>query len=85
MSRFIPMEDRNSEPGCHATIAPCQAFKAYKINKGRFDAEGRWIIAGTPADAGENAGKGKRYLETGVWALTRHPNYFCNTTVWWGL
>jgi len=26
-----------------------------------------------------------RYLEHGVWALTRHPNYFGNTTVWWGI
>jgi steroid 5-alpha reductase family enzyme len=26
-----------------------------------------------------------RYLETGVWALTRHPNYFGNTCVWWGI
>lgn len=26
-----------------------------------------------------------RYLETGVWALTRHPNYFGNTVVWWGI
>jgi steroid 5-alpha reductase family enzyme len=62
-----------------------QAFKADKINKGRFDSEGRWIITGTPADVGADAGTGKRYLETGVWALTRHPNYFGNTTVWWGL
>ena len=26
-----------------------------------------------------------RYLETGVWRLTRHPNYFGNTTMWWGV
>jgi steroid 5-alpha reductase family enzyme len=26
-----------------------------------------------------------RYLRTGVWTHTRHPNYFGNTTVWWGI
>ncbi len=26
-----------------------------------------------------------RYLETGVWSLTRHPNHFGNTVVWWGI
>jgi len=26
-----------------------------------------------------------RYLRTGVWTNTRHPNYFGNTTVWWGI
>ncbi len=30
------------------------------------------------------ANKG-RYTEYGVWKLTRHPNYFGNTTVWWGI
>lgn len=26
-----------------------------------------------------------RYLQAGVWTHTRHPNYFGNTTVWWGI
>ncbi len=26
-----------------------------------------------------------RYLRTGVWTYTRHPNYFGNCTVWWGI
>jgi steroid 5-alpha reductase family enzyme len=26
-----------------------------------------------------------RYLRTGVWTNTRHPNYFGNTVVWWGI
>lgn len=25
------------------------------------------------------------YLEEGVWRLTRHPNYFGNATMWWGV
>jgi steroid 5-alpha reductase family enzyme len=26
-----------------------------------------------------------RYLRTGVWTHSRHPNYFGNTVVWWGI
>ncbi|BBY80209.1 DUF1295 domain-containing protein [Mycolicibacterium pulveris] len=26
-----------------------------------------------------------RYLNTGVWTHSRHPNYFGTTTVWWGI
>lgn len=26
-----------------------------------------------------------RYLRVGVWTHSRHPNYFGNTTVWWGI
>jgi steroid 5-alpha reductase family enzyme len=26
-----------------------------------------------------------RYLRAGVWTHTRHPNYFGNTVVWWGI
>ncbi|MET0545764.1 MAG: DUF1295 domain-containing protein [Caulobacterales bacterium] len=32
----------------------------------------------------DKANKG-RYLRTGVWTHTRHPNYFGNTCVWWGI
>jgi steroid 5-alpha reductase family enzyme len=34
------------------------------------------------ADKPHNRG---RYLNTGVWTHSRHPNYFGTTTVWWGI
>jgi steroid 5-alpha reductase family enzyme len=34
------------------------------------------------ADQPHNEG---RYLNTGVWTRSRHPNYFGTTTVWWGI
>lgn len=32
----------------------------------------------------EPANKG-RVLDTGLWRYTRHPNYFGNFTIWWGI
>ncbi|MEQ8745636.1 DUF1295 domain-containing protein [Pyruvatibacter sp.] len=32
----------------------------------------------------DEANNGK-VLDTGLWAWTRHPNYFGNTLIWWGL
>ena len=35
-------------------------------------------------DAGEPAGPYARgFIETGLWAYTRHPNYFCEVTLWY--
>lgn len=34
------------------------------------------------ADKPHNEG---RYIQTGVWKHTRHPNYFGTTTTWWGI
>lgn len=46
-----------------------------------FEAVGDWQLAcfrANPANAG-------RVLDSGLWALTRHPNYFGDFCVWWGL
>lgn len=32
----------------------------------------------------KSSNRGK-VLDTGVWALTRHPNYFGDSAVWWGM
>ncbi|VWX50158.1 DUF1295 domain-containing protein [Novosphingobium sp. 9U] len=46
-----------------------------------FETVGDGQLQAFKADA-HNKG---RYLRTGVWTHTRHPNYFGNTTVWWGI
>ncbi|MBL0114847.1 MAG: DUF1295 domain-containing protein [Sphingomonadales bacterium] len=46
-----------------------------------FETIGDWQLRRFRADA---ANKGK-VLDTGLWRYTRHPNYFGDTCVWWGL
>lgn len=46
-----------------------------------FEAIGDWQLArfrSNPANAG-------RVLDQGLWRFTRHPNYFGDCCVWWGL
>ncbi|MGD0142147.1 MAG: DUF1295 domain-containing protein [Rhizomicrobium sp.] len=35
-------------------------------------------FGGNPANSG-------RVLDTGLWAWSRHPNYFGDTVMWWGV
>lgn len=46
-----------------------------------FEAVGDWQLASFKADPA-NAGK---VMDKGLWAWTRHPNYFGDATIWWGL
>lgn len=45
-----------------------------------FEAGGDWQLARFKADP-DNKGK---VLDSGLWSLTRHPNYFGDFCVWWG-
>ena len=46
-----------------------------------FEAVGDWQLARFKRDS-TNAGK---VMQTGLWSLTRHPNYFGNALLWWGI
>ena len=46
-----------------------------------FESVGDWQLVQFKKNA-ENAGK---VLNTGLWRYTRHPNYFGDACVWWGL
>ena len=46
-----------------------------------FEAVGDWQLARFKRDP---ANKGE-VLDTGLWRYTRHPNYFGNACLWWGL
>jgi steroid 5-alpha reductase family enzyme len=45
-----------------------------------FEAGGDWQLSRFLADP-DNRGK---VMDQGLWRYTRHPNYFGDTTVWWG-
>lgn len=46
-----------------------------------FESVGDWQLARFKADP---ANKG-RVMDRGLWAYTRHPNYFGDAVVWWGI
>jgi steroid 5-alpha reductase family enzyme len=46
-----------------------------------FETVGDWQLARFKADP-DNAGK---VMDRGLWRYTRHPNYFGDFAVWWGL
>ena len=46
-----------------------------------FEAIGDWQLARFKSDPA-NAG---RVMDRGLWAWTRHPNYFGDFLVWWGI
>jgi steroid 5-alpha reductase family enzyme len=46
-----------------------------------FEAIGDWQLARFKRDS-SNTGK---VMQTGLWSLTRHPNYFGNALLWWGI
>lgn len=46
-----------------------------------FEAVGDWQLAAFKRDQ-SNAGK---VMQTGLWKYTRHPNYFGDACVWWGI
>lgn len=45
-----------------------------------FEAVGDWQLARFKADPAHRG----QVMTRGVWALTRHPNYFGDAAVWWG-
>ncbi len=45
-----------------------------------FEAVGDWQLARFKSDP-DNSGE---VLDSGLWSLTRHPNYFGDATLWWG-
>lgn len=74
---------------------------SYLLGQDAAPGFGLWAIAGAVvwllglvieavADAQKSAFKGKsenreRFITTGLWRYSRHPNYFGEMLVWWGL
>jgi steroid 5-alpha reductase family enzyme len=74
---------------------------SYLLGRDEAPGLGLWAVAGTStwlaglvieavADAQKSAFKAKednreRFIDSGLWRYSRHPNYFGEMLVWWGL
>lgn len=83
------------------TVAVVMLPVSYLLGRGDPPGFGPWMIAGTAiwlaglaieavADAQKSTFKarqpeGKGFITTGLWRYSRHPNYFGEMLVWWGL
>ena len=75
----LPLQGAQSSAGTSLTI---QVFGAVVWGVGFvFEAVGDWQLARFKADP---ANRG-RVMDRGLWRYTRHPNYFGDSLVWWGL
>ena len=68
--------------GAHAGLGPLDGVAIALFAVGLFfEAVGDWQLTRFKADP---ANRG-RVLDHGLWRYTRHPNYFGDATLWWGL
>lgn len=63
----------------HLTLLDAAGIALWSIGV-VFETVGDWQLSRFKANP---ANKGK-VLDTGLWAYTRHPNYFGDAVVWWG-
>ena len=74
-------------PGRHVLVAPGKIRPlawlgiAVWLVGFLFESIGDWQLVRFKADP---ANRGK-IMQTGLWRYTRHPNYFGDACVWWGL
>ena len=77
----LPAQMGTAASGSAAVGAMAMAGAALWLLGMVFETVGDWQLARFRADP---ASKGK-VLNTGLWRYTRHPNYFGDACVWWGI
>jgi len=76
----LPVQLGQIAPTIHLGVAAWVGTAAALFGIG-FEAVGDWQLAQFKADP-ENRGK---VMDRGLWRYTRHPNYFGEACLWWGL
>jgi steroid 5-alpha reductase family enzyme len=77
----LPIQVAQSSPTPeHLTWLDVTGALLWAVGLG-FEAIGDWQLSRFRADA---ANRGK-VMDRGLWRYTRHPNYFGDAVVWWGL
>jgi steroid 5-alpha reductase family enzyme len=76
----LPVQLGQLAPGGALNVVDALGVTLYGLGLG-FEAVGDWQLARFKADPG-SAGL---VMDRGLWRYTRHPNYFGDFCVWWGL
>jgi len=77
----LPLQQAQAQPA-PAWLTPWDALGTLLFALGfAFEAVGDWQLARFKRDP---ANRG-RVMSRGLWAWTRHPNYFGDALLWWGL
>jgi steroid 5-alpha reductase family enzyme len=79
---FVSLPVQAVHVSSHGSLGPLDAAGAALVLVGvLFEAVGDLQLARFRADPGNRA----RVMDRGLWRYTRHPNYFGDCCVWWGL
>jgi steroid 5-alpha reductase family enzyme len=77
----LPLHQAQAQPA-PARLTPWDALGVGVFALGfAFEAVGDWQLARFKRDAANR----DRVMDRGLWAWTRHPNYFGDALLWWGL
>jgi steroid 5-alpha reductase family enzyme len=78
----MPIQAGQLAPGPHGPFGPLDAAGILLFAVGLFfESVGDWQLSRFQADL---ANRGK-VMQRGLWRYTRHPNYFGDFCVWWGM
>jgi steroid 5-alpha reductase family enzyme len=76
----LPVQIALSDPHAFLSITTYAGISLFALGL-FFETVGDWQLAKFKRNP-QNAGQ---VMQTGLWKYTRHPNYFGDTCIWWGI